>query len=62
MPALYMFGSNVLFFVVGVFAVYYCYGTLLAGFAATSADLLHFRGLLPHAYIDLLDATGVPVR
>lgn len=38
MPALYLFGSNVLFFVVGVFAVYYCYGTLLAVFAATSAD------------------------
>ncbi len=38
MPALYMFGSHVLFFVVGVFAVYYCYGTLLAVFAATSAD------------------------
>ncbi len=38
MPALYLVGSNVLFFVVGVFAVYYCYGTLLAVFAATSAD------------------------
>lgn len=38
MPALYLFGSSVLFFVVGVFAVYYCYGTLLAVFAATSAD------------------------
>ena len=38
MPALYMFGSNLLFFVVGVFTVYYCYGTLLAVFAATSAD------------------------
>ncbi len=38
MPALYVFGSSVLFFVIGVFAVYYCYGTLLAVFAATSAD------------------------
>ena len=38
MPLLYLLGSNVLFFVVGVFVVYYCYGALLAVFAATSAD------------------------
>ena len=31
MPALYVFGSSVLFFVIGVFAVYYCYGTLARG-------------------------------
>ena len=38
MPLLYLLGSNVLFFVIGVFVVYYCYGTLLSVFAATAAD------------------------
>ena len=38
MPLLYMFGGNVLAFSLGVFAVYYCFGTLLSVFAATSAD------------------------
>ena len=38
MPLLYLLGSSVLFFILGVFVVYYCYGTLLAVFAATSAD------------------------
>ena len=38
MPLLYLQGSSVLVFIVGVFIVYYCYGTLLSVFAATSAD------------------------
>ena len=38
MPLLFLAGASVLAFVVGVFVVYYCYGTLLAVFAATSAD------------------------
>ena len=38
MPLLYLLGSTVAFFVLGVFAVYFCYGALLAVFAATSAD------------------------
>ena len=38
MPFLALFGSQVLAFVAGVFVVYYCYGTLLAVNAATSAD------------------------
>ena len=38
MPLLFLAGANVVAFVVGVFVVYYCYGTLLAVFAATSAD------------------------
>ena len=38
MPLLYLLGSNLLAFVLGVFVVYYCYGTLLAVFAATAAD------------------------
>ena len=45
MPLLYLLGSNVLAFVVGVFVVYYCYGTLLAVFAATSADFYGTRHL-----------------
>ena len=38
MPLLYLLGSNILAFTTGVFVVYYCYGTLLAVFAAASAD------------------------
>ena len=38
MPLLYLLGSNILAFVIGVFVVYYCYGTLLSVFAATAAD------------------------
>ena len=38
MPLLYVFGAQILAFSVGVFVVYYCFGTLLAVFAATSAD------------------------
>ena len=38
MPLLYVLGSNLAFFVLGVGAVYFCYGALLAVFAATSAD------------------------
>jgi len=38
MPLLYLLGSNILAFSAGVFVVYYCYGTLLAVFAAASAD------------------------
>ena len=38
MPLLYTFGANVLAFSIGVFVVYYCFGTLLSVFAATSAD------------------------
>ena len=38
MPLLYLQGSDVLVFMVGVFIVFYCYGTLLSVFAATSAD------------------------
>ena len=38
MRLLYLLGSTVVFFVIGVFAVYFCYGALLAVFAATSAD------------------------
>ena len=38
MPLLYTFGANVVAFSVGVFVVYYCFGTLLSVFAATSAD------------------------
>ncbi len=38
MPLLYLLGSTVAFFVLGVFVVYFCYGALLAVFAATSAD------------------------
>jgi MFS transporter, OFA family, oxalate/formate antiporter len=38
MPLLYVFSGNVVAFAVGVFVVYYCFGTLLAVFAATAAD------------------------
>ena len=38
MPMLYSFSDNVLAFSIGVVIVYYCYGTLLSVFAATSAD------------------------
>ena len=38
MPLLFLSGSQILAFVAGGFVVYYCYGTLLAVFAATSAD------------------------
>jgi MFS transporter, OFA family, oxalate/formate antiporter len=38
MPLLYLFSGNVAAFSVFVFVVYYCYGTLLSVFAATSAD------------------------
>ncbi len=38
MSLLFVSGSQILAFVAGVFVVYYCYGTLLAVFAATSAD------------------------
>ena len=45
MPLLYLLGSNVAFFVLGVFAVYFCYGALLAVFAATSADFYGTKNL-----------------
>jgi OFA family oxalate/formate antiporter-like MFS transporter len=38
MPLLYAFQANVVAFSIGVVVVYYCYGTLLSVFAATSAD------------------------
>ena len=38
MPLLYTFRLSVLAFSVGVFVIYYCFGTLLSVFAATSAD------------------------
>jgi OFA family oxalate/formate antiporter-like MFS transporter len=45
MPLLYLLGSNVLAFSAGVFVVYYCYGTLLSVFAATSADFYGTKNL-----------------
>ena len=45
MPLLYILGSNVLAFSAGVFVVYYCYGTLLSVFAATSADFYGTKNL-----------------
>ncbi|HIC55915.1 MAG TPA: MFS transporter, partial [Acidobacteria bacterium] len=45
MPLLYLLGSTVLTFAVGIFVVYYCYGTLLAVFPATSADFFGTRHL-----------------
>lgn len=38
MPLLYAFSGNIVAFSLGVVVVYYCYGTLLSVFAATSAD------------------------
>jgi OFA family oxalate/formate antiporter-like MFS transporter len=38
MPLLYAFQGSVVAFSIGVIVVYYCYGTLLSVFAATSAD------------------------
>jgi OFA family oxalate/formate antiporter-like MFS transporter len=45
MPLLYLLGSTVAFFALGVFAVYFCYGALLAVFAATSADFYGTKNL-----------------
>ena len=45
MPLLYLLGSTVFTFAVGIFVVYYCYGTLLAVFPATSADFFGTRHL-----------------
>lgn len=43
MPLLYLLQTNLLAFSVLVFVVYYCYGTLLSVFAATSADFYGTR-------------------
>lgn len=45
MPLLYLLGSTVFSFAVGIFVVYYCYGTLLAVFPATSADFFGTKHL-----------------
>jgi OFA family oxalate/formate antiporter-like MFS transporter len=45
MPALFLMRSNIAFFYVLLFTVYYCYGTQLSVYASTSADFYGTKNL-----------------